>query len=1294
MNGLREAVGQTHILSNGRYSVMLSGVGSGYSHFNNLAITRHVQDSTLDNQGSYIYVRVLPTERAEQIWSVTPQPLGLEANDLVVKFFEDRAEFTRRDGVFTSKLEVLVSPEDDAEMRRVTITNHGLVSRELELTSYAEIVLTSVAADLAHPAFAKLFVQTEFEPSLGVLLATRRPRSPEEPVYWAAHTAVIESIRLEGAVLEPLSALQFETDRARFIGRNQSLKNPVAIVAGRPLSGTVGAVLDPIFSLRQTIRLPAGATARVTFATMVSPSRQAALDLADRYNDPDAFERGLTLAWTRAQVQLHHLGISPDEAHIFQRLATQLLYQSPEMQASSAVLERNTLGQSGLWRHGISGDLPMLLVRINDLADLEIVRQILRAHEYWRSKCLRVDVVILNEQPTSYKLELQEAIVQLLRSTSPQTEDQSQGRVFTLRADLLFPAEQDLLQSTARAMLLSQQGTLTEQVIRSRTIRPVLPQKTQTSLAKSNLGLTLNRPNLEFFNGLGGFAHNGLEYQIFLEAGQSTPAPWINVISNQKLGFTVSESGAGYTWAENSRENKLTPWSNDPVTDPISEIIYIRDEETLALFTATPSPIRESSPYTICHGQGYSHFSHATHGLQLELSQFVAADDPVKISRLSIENRSNKTRKLSVTAYLEWVLGANKSVYIITEQDPLTKAIFARNHWNSEFSKKIAFTDLIVQWQAGKDARFTCDRLEFIGQYGNLESPVALQGKTKLSGKIGAGLDPCAAMQTTLELAAGAKIEVIFLLGQTDSVPQAQDLIKFYRNTDINQILESVKNHWHQTLNTIQVQTPNRAMDIMLNRWLPYQTLSSRILARTGFYQAGGAYGFRDQLQDTMAMASIKPELARKQILLSASRQFLEGDVQHWWHPPVGRGVRTRISDDLIWLPYAISHYLEISGDADVLDEQVAFIEGILLEPDQEDAYFTPSISALSASLFEHGARALDKSLAVGIHGLPLIGSGDWNDGMNRVGQHGKGESVWLGWFLYTNLIAWAKLALTRQEPERAQIWHNHAQALQQSLETHGWDGQWYKRAFFDDGTALGSSQNDECQIDSIAQTWAVISGAAENSRATQAMNSLEQHLIKRSDQLILLFTPPFENTTLDPGYIKGYVPGVRENGGQYTHAAIWSVVAFAMLGKGNKATVLFDLLNPISHSSNFSQVNQYKVEPYVLSADVYAKDPHIGRGGWTWYTGSSGWLYRAGLESILGFKLRGNRLELDPCIPTNWAEYQIVFKYHNSVYVIKIQNPEGVSTGVRYIEIDGQTQPSINLLKDGLTHHIRVVLG
>ncbi len=1332
---IRDSTGQTHLLSNGRYTVMLTVAGAGFSRWNDLAVTRWREDATKDPDGSYIFVRALPevsrsgteSEDEARVFSATPQPFGLEPEHFEARFFEDRAEFLRRDGVFESKLEVIVSPEDDAELRRLTITNHDSRARTLEITSYSEVVLTQTATDDAHPAFAKLFVQTEFVPGIGVLLATRRPRSPEEPRVWAAHMAALEEVRLENGKLDvtemdlhSINPPQFETDRACFLGRGRDIRQAQAILREGQLSKSVGAVLDPIFSLRHAVRLQPGATARITFNTLISNTREAVLEMADRYRDQKSFERGLALAWTRAQVELHFLGIAPDETHTFQRLASNALYLNKSLRASNEVLLQNTLPQSGLWRHGISGDLPIVLVRIDDAADLEIVRQLLRAHEYWRAKRVKIDLVILNEQATSYMQELQDAILGLVRSSqmTARSEYAANGSVYTLRADLLSSTEHIQLRSVARAVLLSHQGSLSDQVVRTPTPAPLVASPRSliprtVSSAFSNLGQRFSRrpvglprsnlvrrPDLEFFNGFGGFSKDGLEYVIVLHEDLWTPAPWINVVANPNIGFTVSELGAGYTWTQNSRENKLTPWSNDPVSDPVGEVIYIRDEETFEVFSATPLPTRElTETYTVRHSQGYSSFENQTHGLHLELTQFVPIDDPVKLSRLIIENTSGKPRKLSVTAYLEWVLGVRREAsapYIITEQDAQTKALFARNPWSEEFANRTAFADLMVQWQNGKTIRFTCDRTEFMGRHGSLENPAALQPGGKLSGRAGAGFDPCAALQTNIDLGIGERIEVVFMLGETQTREVAIALIEQYRRSDIGAVLELVKRHWQHTLELVQVNTPDHAMNLMLNRWLPYQTLSSRIYARTGFYQAGGAFGFRDQLQDTMALAGIKPDLARAQILRAASRQFLEGDVQHWWHPPSGRGVRTRISDDLIWLPYAITHYLEVTGDTSILDQTANFIEGERLLPGHEDSYFNPAVSGLQATVFEHAARALDYSLSVGVHGLPLIGSGDWNDGMNRIGREGKGESVWLAWFLHTNLQTWAQLAETRNETDRARVWRDHAFKLKTSLEAEAWDGAWYKRAFYDDGTPLGSSSNTECQIDSIAQSWAVISGAGDPTRAASAMQAVNQHLVKTEPGMILLFDPPFENTEHDPGYIKGYLPGVRENGGQYTHAAVWSVIAFAMLKNGNKAFELFSMLNPINHSHTKTEVERYKVEPYVLAADVYGTPPNLGRGGWTWYTGSSGWMYRAGLESILGLLRRGNTVTIQPCIPETWSDYQINIMFGSARFEINIQNPQHVSTGVKSLELDGNPQPesSFALTDDGLTHQVRVVLG
>jgi cyclic beta-1,2-glucan synthetase len=1279
---------RTHLLSNGRYAVMLTVAGSGYSRWRDIAVTRWREDATRDCWGTYIF---LCDAQSGLVWSAGYQPSGIEPDDYEASFSEDRAEIIRRDGALTTALEVVVSSEDDAEVRRVSITNLGARTREIQVTSYAELSLASQAADLAHPAFFNLFVQTEYVPDVGALLATRRRQSEKETPVWAAHMVVVDG--------ETVGDLQFETDRARFIGRGHYVRNPVSIIDGRPLSNTVGSVLDPVMSLRRTVRIPPGTTARIVFSTVVAPTREQVLDLADKFRDAKTFERTQTLAWTRAQVQLYHLGIGPDEAHLFQRLANAVLYADASLRPSSDVLSRSTLELSALWAHGISGTLPIVLARIDEAEDVEIIRQLLRAHEYWRMKQLSADVVIINEKPPSYAQELQSSLEALVRGSqlrlSPDVSGVS-GNIFLLRAELLSAQERTLLQTVARAVLLSRRGTLSEQVTRSQRAEAVAPPAQLPLSLGKRLDVPLPLPDLEFFNGLGGFAENGREYVTVLGEGLRTPEPWINVIANPSFGFLVSESGSGYTWSLNSRENQLTPWSNDPVIDPPGEAIYIRDESTGEVWSPTALPIRdETAPYVARHGPGYSSFQHGSHGILLELLQFVPPEDPIKISRLILQNYSGRSRRLSVTAYAEWVLGSSRGAsapHIITEVDSQTGALLARSAWGGEFGGRIAFADL-----AGRQTSWTGDRTEFLSRNGTPERPAALARGGRLSGNVGAGFDPCAALQTTLELRPGARAEIVFFLGQTESREQVRELLGRYRAADLNGILREVTGRWDDVLGAVQITTPEPTMDVLLNRWLLYQTLACRIWARAGFYQASGAYGFRDQLQDVMALSVAKREVAREHLLRAAAHQFKEGDVQHWWHPPSGRGVRTRISDDLLWLPYAVIHFIEATGDRAVLEEVVPFLEGDTLAEGQNESYFQPRVSETRATLFEHCARTLDRSLDVGSHSLPLMGTGDWNDGMNRVGQQGKGESVWLGWFLHTILWEFAKVADARGEHKRAETWRLHVSALKAALEREAWDGEWYRRAYFDDGTPLGSAIGLECRIDSIAQSWGVISGAAERARGARAMAAVERELVRRPEGLILLFTPPFDRTPLDPGYIKGYVPGIRENGGQYTHAAVWTVLAFATLGDGDKAGELFRMLNPINRTTSRASVQRYKVEPYVVAGDVYGEPPHVGRGGWTWYTGSAGWLYRAGMEWILGFRVRGTVLCIDPCIPRNWPGYSISFRYHSATYKIRVDNPSSVTRGVALTELDGKLLPgsaNIPLANDGAVHQVHIVLG
>jgi len=1279
---------RTHLLSNGRYTVVVTAAGAGFSRWGDLAVTRWREDATCDGWGSFIYLR--DTDSGD-VWSAGFQPSGTEADAYDVVYSEDRAKIMQRHQSLSTTLEIVVSPEDDAELRRLTITNLEDRAREIDVTSYAEVVLAPQAADEAHPAFSNLFAETEFVPGLGTLLASRRPRSADEPRVWLAHLIALEE--------EPFGALQFESDRARFLGRGRGVRTPLSVVGGGPLSNTAGTVLDPIVSLRQRVAIAGRGTAHLVFTTLVAQSREEALAAAEKYRQRATFERASSLAWTQAQVQLHHLRITQDEAHLFQRLANRLLYVDPTLRAAPQVLAQNRGGQSGLWAYGISGDLPIALVEIETVEEREVARQLLRAHEYWYRKGVAADLVILNAQATSYAPGLQEsldAMVRASQSASGHETHREHGGVFVLRADLVPAADQLLLRAAARVEIVARRGSLSEHVVRLGRSRPGPGPPRHRAPPESTEAVAPPLLDLVFFNGLGGFTADGREYLTILGTGQWTPAPWLNVVANPNFGFQASEAGSGHTWSVNSRENKLTPWSNDPVGDPPGEAFYVRDDESGLVWGPTMLPIREeTSPYIARHGQGFSRFEHTAHGITLELVQFVPVRDPIKISRLTLTNQSNHKRELSITGYAEWVLGVARggsAGFVVTEIDAATGAMFARNSWNGEFADRVAFADL-----GGRQTSCTGDRLEFLGRNSGLENPASLQRVRPLSGKTGAGLDPCAALQAKVELEPGESTEVVFLLGEEASCDSARSLIERYRTVDLDLALLEVSESWDRMLGTVQVTTPDPSMDLLLNRWLLYQTLSCRLWSRSAFYQSGGAYGFRDQLQDVLAMAVARPDLVREHLLRAAARQFPEGDVQHWWHPPTGRGVRTRISDDRIWLTYATVRYLRTTDDQTVLDEEVPWIEGLVLEESEQEAYFEPEQSRDRATLYEHCARALDCSLGVGSHGLPLIWAGDWNDGMNRVGHEGRGESVWLGWFLLMNLRDFAGIAESRGDDERAVRWRHTAASLEASLEAEAWDGEWYRRAFFDDGTPLGSAANDECRIDSIAQSWAVISGAGDPQRARRAMESVEQRLVRRDDRLVLLFTPPFDTTPLDPGYVKGYLPGVRENGGQYTHGAIWTAVAFAMLGEGDKAVDLFNLLSPIHHANDRANVDQYKVEPYVVAADVYSERPHVGRGGWTWYTGAAAWLYRLGLESILGFEKRGSALSIDPCIPKAWNRFEIAYRHGATLYRITVENPQGVCRGVSSVSLDGTRLPSdglVPLTDDAREHEVHVVLG
>ncbi len=1275
---------RTQILSNGAYSVMLTNSGAGYSMCEGLAVTRWREDVTCDDWGNFIYLRDV---EHGAVWSSGFQPTGQMPKKYEVAFSEDKVIILRTEIGIATRTEIIVSPEDNAEIRRVSITNNSSLIREIEVTSYAEIVLAKPEADAAHPAFSNLSVETEFVTPKNSLIAKRRPRAEKEEPVWAVHTIASEG--------ETIGAVQYETDRARFLGRGHDASAPLAITEDRPLSNTVGAVLDPIFSLRRRVRIQPHETVRISFSTAVARSYEEALRLADKYHEISIFEREAALAWTRSQVEMRHLNIDPENAYLFQRLAARILYSDSSLRPQPKVLALNSKAQSDLWAYGIGGDLPIVVVRINRAEDLPQVRQLLNAHEYLRLKGLVFDLVILNDHPAGYIQSLQDELLLLVRTSGESHFLDKNGGIFLKRADQMPEADRILLHTVARAVIVTERGDFEDQLLR----KPIEIDLPKDFIARTSISSypepSTALPDFTFFNGLGGFMNNGKEYVTILGEGQWTPAPWLNVIANENaFGFQVSETGAGFTWAVNSRENRLSPWSNDPVSDPPGEVIYLRDEESGTTWTPTPLPIREAEPYAIRHGQGYTSFEHLSHGIAQELLMFVPLDTPVKISLLRLHNRTDRKRRISITSYNELVLGFKRSQtapFIITETDEKSGAIFARNPYNNEFANRTAFAAMSAETNS-----LTCDRKEFIGRNSNLKRPAALR-REKLSGRSGAGLDPCAALQTVIELAPNETREIAVLFGETASKEEANKIISRFRElSNVKESYAEVLKYWDELLGAIEVRTPDAALDTMVNRWLLYQSLACRVWARSAFYQSGGAFGFRDQLQDVMSLVYTKPSLAREQILLAASRQFKEGDVQHWWHPPTGRGVRTRSSDDLLWLPFVTNFYIKVTGDESVLDEIVPFIEAPLLIEGEDDSYTQPTISTETASVYEHCARSLDYSLAVGEHELPLMGSGDWNDGMTSVGNEGKGESVWVGWFLLNTLADFASFCTARQEKQREKKYRTHIEDLKIALDENAWDGDWYRRAYFDDGTPLGSTENEECRIDSIAQSWSVISGGANPQKAARAMASVDEYLIRRGDGIVLLFTPPFDKSALEPGYIKGYVPGIRENGGQYTHAALWTLIAFAMLGDGDKAGELFALLNPINHASTRAGLHKYKVEPYVAAGDVYAESAHTGRGGWTWYTGSSSWMYRAALESMLGFHLNGETLLIEPCIPRGWREFEIKYRRGKTLYEIKVENPLSVCRGVSEVLLDGKLLSSgeIPLTDDELTHQVRVTLG
>ncbi len=1197
---------EVSILSNKKYMLLVNDRGSGFSRYRTLQLNRY-RKITEQDYGMFLYIKDMDTKK---VWSNTYAPMNQKPDKYEVVFASDKIKFFRKDGMVSTKTEIIVLEDEQAEIRKITFYNDSEEFKRLELTSYTEPILSENAADVSHKVYNQMFLEIEWDNDLKALVVKRKGKEKEAPSY------MLNALMID----HPIDSYSYETNRFQLVGRGHDYHNPMAL--DKKLTNHVGSNIEPILSIRNQIEVSPHSKNCVYLVCGYGRSRKQLESILSLYHDKKHIDRAFKISNLASIATTKRLNITGSDMRLYNMMLN-YIYQTTKISISQnrqQLLSKNALQKNSLWKFGISGDYPMIVVNIKDLTNLTFVMEILKAFEYFKNKSIFMDVIIINSEIEEYAETIKKEIDnELYRIYSLNSFYHTPGTVYVLEQNDISKEEMILLQVVARLYFdVEKEDSLKDEILKLEENNRINDYKKVETLHNIR---NENTYSLEYDNSYGGFQKEGREYFIYQP---NTPTPWSNIIANEKFGTIVTNNGCGYTFFENSLEFKLTSWTNEMVINDKSEGIKINGK----IF----------EPTSCTHGFGYSILEGEQEGFKTTLTEFIPTGEAVKIYLIEIENIENEAKEMDLSFYINPTLGnfeEKTSRHILSEMMNHNQYMRLRNVYNIDYSDVSVF---LSSSETIKD--YVIDRI--------------LVKEIK----------------TTIVLEKKKKKQIVFMMGCSRNDLEIDAYISKYRDLkNVKKELRNVSLYWKKKLSTIHVETKEKSFDYMMNGWYLYQAISSRIFARAGFYQVSGAYGYRDQLQDAMNLCLVDSLLTKKQILINASHQFKKGDVLHWWHEKNHFGLRSRYKDDYLWLVYAVIHYIEITNDITILEEEVPYIEGEELTAHEVDKGMIFTYSEEKETLFEHLILSLEYSMKqLGEHGLPLMGGGDWNDGMNKVGIKGKGESVWLGFFLYLITDKIMPIIAKYKEDFDISIYKEFNKELKTNLNTYGYENGYYLRAYFDNGDKLGSITSSECKIDLISQSFAILSGVGEE-KTEDLIRIVEKELVDSKSNIVKLLSPPFKESLNDPGYIMNYPKGIRENGGQYTHAVAWYIMALIKAKKYDLAYHHFQMINPVNRTLNKKGVETYQVEPYVIAADIYSNPAFLARGGWTWYTGSAGWFYKVGMEDILGIEKRGDILKIEPHLSSSNLNYSVEYQYKDAIYHIQVK-----AAKKRRITIDGKT--------------------